>query len=235
LKLPPLRPALLLRRYKRFLADVRLPDGQVVTAHLPNPGRMTSCLAAEETPVLLSEGRGKLPFVVELARPGEDWVLVHPGRANAVVGEAIAAGRVPELVGYHTARAEQRYAEDSRVDWLLEGGRGTAYVEIKSATLVRGRRACFPDAVTSRGVRHLEALMAVVARGARGILLFHVGRADADAVSPADDIDPAYGIALRRAARAGVEILAYRADITPPEILLGPPLPVILDAVAPGA
>lgn len=228
MRLPPLTPAVLLRRYKRFLADVRLPDGTEAVAHLANPGRMTSCLREGETPVLLAVGAGKLPWSVELARPAEDWVLVNPGRANAVVGEALREGRIPALAGYPSLRSEQRYGENSRIDWLLEGPRGRAWVEVKNVTLVRGRLAAFPDAVTARGARHLAELERVVADGDRGVLVFHVGRGDADAVAPADDVDPVYGAALRRAVAAGVEVVAVRAEVGPAEITVGPALPLRL-------
>ena len=229
MELPPLTPATLLRRYKRFLADVRLEDGTEVVAHLPNPGRMTSCLRAEGgTPVLLSPGRARLPWTVELAMPGESWVLVNPGRANRVVGEAIADGRIPELAGWPTARAEQRYGERSRVDWLLSDGERRFYVEVKGVTLVRDGVAAFPDAVTSRGARHLAELAARVAAGDRAALVFCVGRGDAREVIPADDVDPAYGRALRAAAAAGVALIAWEADVTPSRIVLRRPLPVRL-------
>jgi sugar fermentation stimulation protein A len=228
-RLPPLTPAMLVRRYKRFLADVRLPDGSVAVAHLANPGRMTSCLRDDETPVLLSVGRAKLAWAVELAMPaGAHWVLVTPGRANAVVGEALVAGRIPALAGYGDIRGEQRYGAKSRVDWLLAEGARRAFVEVKNVTLVRGRVAAFPDAVTARGTRHLAELQARVAAGDRGVLVFHVGRADADVVTTADDIDPVYGAALRRAVAAGVELLAFRAEITPEGVTLGAPLPIHL-------
>lgn len=222
--LPPLTPAVLLRRYKRFLADVRLPDGSVEVAHLANPGRMTSCLRDGETPVMLSVGTAKLRWAVELADPGNGWVMVNPNRANRIVGEAI--GRIPELAGYAEARPEQRYGEASRIDWLLSGPPGRAYVEIKNVTLVRGRVAAFPDAVTARGARHLAELERVVASGDRGVLLFHVARMDADVVTSADDVDPAYGRALRHAIANGVEVIAYRSVVTPTAVTLAERLPV---------
>ncbi|MFN7147239.1 MAG: DNA/RNA nuclease SfsA [Myxococcota bacterium] len=229
MRLPPLRPATLVRRYKRFLGDLRFDDGTEAVAHVPNPGRMTACLRDGETPVLVSEAAGparKLRWTVELAMPGDAWVLVHPGRANAIVGEALAAGGIPELAGYAQARPEQRYGEGSRIDWLLTDGARPAYVEVKNATLVRDGIACFPDAVTARGARHLAELEGIVAAGARGVLLFHMGRPNAAAVTPTDDVDPVYGAALRRALRAGVEVLAYRSVVTPDAVTLGEALPV---------
>ena len=226
MRLPPLTPARLLRRYKRYLADVELPDGSVAVAHLPNPGRMTSCLREGWTPVLLSVGRARLAWTVELALPGEHWVLVNPGRANAVVGEALAEGRIPELRDYAERRSEQRFGDRSRVDWLLVDGERRAWVEVKNATLVQDHTARFPDAVTARGVRHLEELVRVVAAGDRGVLLFHVGRGDAEAVEPADDVDPAYGAALRGAMARGVEVYAWRADVTSEGVTLERALPV---------
>lgn len=230
-RLPELVPAVLLRRYKRFLADVRLPDGSACVAHMPNPGRMTSCLADGETPCRLSdagEGRRKLRYTVELTRVGDTWVLVNTQRPNAIVGEALREGRIAELAGYPTIEAERATGTGSRIDWRLSDGDRVAWVEVKNATLVRDGVAAFPDAVTSRGARHLAELEARVAAGDRAVLLFHVGRGDAVAVTAADDVDPAYGSALRRAADRGVELYAWRAEITEHSATLVTRLPVRL-------
>ena len=155
----------LLRRYKRFLADVRLEDGRELTVHCPNPGSMLG-LAEPGSEVLVSDSENekrKLRWTLELVRPSRSWVCVNTARANEVVGEALAAGGIPALAGRGGARAEVAYGEGSRADFLLEGRRGRTWLEVKSVTLARGRVARFPDSVTTRGLKHLRELTACVA------------------------------------------------------------------------
>jgi len=224
MELPALTPAVLLRRYQRFLADCRLEDGQVLTVHCPNSGSMRSC-ATPGQPVLLSRqdrpGR-KYPWTWELYWSGASWVCINTQRPNAVVAEAIAGGRIPELRGYSTLRREVRYGDGARVDILLAGDdRAAAFVEVKSCTLLDADGVVrFPDAVSLRARRHLEELQRVVASGARGVLLFLMGREDGRGFAPAADIDPHYAEALRTARSKGVEILAYRSRVSPDRIVL---------------
>lgn len=223
----------LLRRYQRFLADVRLEDGALVTAHCPNPGRMTSCAETGKLVLLSDRGAGgarKLRYTWEAIRMGRTWVSVNTMHANKVVAEAIAGARIPELSGYAELRREVAYGKGSRVDLLLQDGRrrSPCYVEIKCATLRVGDAALFPDAVTLRGTRHLWELAAVVRRGQRAVLFFLVGRGDCRYVGPADDVDPMYGRTLRHVAARGVELCAYRAAVSPRGIDIGPRLPVRL-------
>jgi len=222
----PLVEGSLVRRYKRFLADVRLDDGSEVTAWCPTPGRMTTCLA-DDAPVRLSRSDSparKLPWTLEQIFV-DGWVLTHPGRSNAVVGEGIAAGRVRGLTG--EVHHEQRLG-DHRIDLLLvEEGRRT-WVEVKSVTLLRGDRVLFPDAVTQRGARHLDALARAARAGDRAVLFWLVVREGGTSVGPADDVDPDYGRALRAAVEAGVEVLAYRSRHDESGIELGEPLPVLI-------
>ena len=236
----PLVDAVLLRRYKRFLADVALPGGEEVTAWCPNPGSMKSLHTADEPAcrvAFVDDPKRKLKWTLEQIEVDGAWVMAHPGRANAVVGEALAAERVPELAGYDAITPEQRYgSRRSRIDFLLTGGAGPdAYVEVKNVTLAEGRAGAFPDSVSARGTKHLRELMEVVEAGARGVLLFHVGRPDVDHVRPADAIDPEYGATLREAAAAGVEVLAYRCAITRETLRLADPLPVDLSCSPPSA
>lgn len=214
----PLVEGLLLRRYQRFLADVSLPDGRVVTAHCPNTGSMLGCKAPGSR-VWLSPADNparKLPWTWELVEvaPGVT-VGVHTGRSNGLVREAIEAGHVPELAGYTGIRPEVKYGEGSRIDLLLQAaGRPDCYVEVKNVTAaVEGRIGYFPDAVTTRGAKHLREMSAMVAAGHRAVLVFCVQRTDVDGVRPADHIDPDYGRALRAALAAGVEVLALGARI----------------------
>ncbi len=233
----PLTGGVLIRRYKRFLADVLLDDGRRVTAHCPNSGSM-STVAIPGNRVLLSRSddpRRKLSWTWEIAYVGEGGrhpALVNTQRPNKVVREAIEKGVVAELTGYETLRPEVSYGERSRVDLLLSApGRRDCYVEVKNVTLVVAPGvAAFPDGVTSRGTRHLRELMRVVRAGGRSVMLFHVARHDAERVRPADHVDPLYGATLRQAAAAGVEILAYRARISEEAIELSHRVPMDLDA-----
>lgn len=208
-----------MRRYRRFLADVRLDDGAVVTAHCPNTGSLVGC--AEP---------GLRVWVAPAAGPGRRlawrWVLVESAggalvwidttRTNAVVAETIEAGRVPALAGYASLHREVRFGrEGSRVDLLLEDPvRGRCYVEVKHVTAVdEAGFAMFPDAVTVRGRRHLRELAHHRSAGDRAVALFCVARADAHALRPADEIDPAFGTALREALACGVEAIALRCAV----------------------
>jgi len=217
--LPPLVPGTLLARRKRFLADVRLPDGEQVVAWCPNPGRMTSCMGAG-WPVWLSAappGR-KLAWTWELTRdPAGATILVNATRPNAVVAEALGAGQVPALAGYARLRREVKVGA-SRLDLSLEGHAGhprTCFVEVKCVTLRVGPGlAAFPDAVTARGSRHLAELARLAGEGHRAVLFFAVGRDDVQAVRPADEVDPVYGRALRQAVAAGVEVHAWAMTLS---------------------
>lgn len=228
----PLLRGVLLRRYRRFLADVRLDDGTAVTAHCPNPGAMTSSAQAGR-PVLLSDhgpdsGR-KLRHTWEAIRMPSAWVNVNTTRANRVVAEALAAGAIEELRGYGRVRPEAPLGHASRVDFLLTAPRRPdCYLEVKSATLRVGRAALFPDARSERALRHVLELARLARRGRRAVLLFLVGRADCRSVGPADHVHPEYGEALRRAAGHGLELLAYAAVVSPRGIRLGRKLPVVL-------
>lgn len=223
----------LVRRYRRFFADVATEDGETLTVHCPNPGSMLGC-ATPGAAVRCSTSdnpRRKLRHTLEMIRAGRAWIGLHTGRANAVVARALEAGIVPELAGYGEIRREVRVGEGTRLDFALarrRGDRRAAYVEVKSVTLAEGSLALFPDSVTERGRRHVETLERLRRRGSRAVLLFLVQRADCDRVAPADAIDPAYATALRAAARAGVEIFALGARVTARAITVERRLPVAL-------
>ncbi len=227
--LPPLTAGTLIRRYKRFLADVELAGGDIITVHCPNSGSMKGC-ANPGSRVFLSRNpnpKRKYPFGWKLVEADGFWAGINTGLPNRLVREAIENGTVTELQGYDTIRPEVPYGEHSRIDLLLEG-LGRCFIEVKNVTLVEGSRALFPDAVTTRGQKHLQELMRVVREGDRGVIFFTVQRGDGISVSPADMIDPEYGRLLRLAVENGVEALAYRALVTPEEIRLTERLPVIL-------
>lgn len=222
----------LLRRYKRFLADVALPGGEVITAHCPNTGAMTGC-AEPGARVWLSMSRSaarKYPHTWELVETLEGIACIHSARANGVVAEALGTGRLPGFGEYPQLRREVRYASGSRADLLLCGGAGRVYVEVKSVTLCSGGgQGLFPDAVSERGRRHLQALQAVRGEGSRALLFFCVFHAGIRRVSAAGEIDPRYRDALAEAMDRGVEVLAWAADLSPAGIELARPLPFTLD------
>ena len=228
----PLITGRLIRRYKRFLADVELDDGSQVTAHTPNTGSMAGC-AEPGSRVWLSDSgnpKRKYPLSWELVEAdGETLVGINTALPNRLVKEAVEGGVVPSLKGFSNVRTEVRYGEErSRIDLLLEDERaGRCFIEVKNVTLVEEGVAYFPDAVSERGAKHLRELIGVVERGDRGVIFFCVQRGDAREVRPADAIDPRYGETLRRAVAAGVEALAYRAEVSPEGVELVTPLPVV--------
>lgn len=223
----------LLQRYKRFLADVRLDDGSVITAHTPNTGSMLGC-AEPGSRVWLRDAASptrKYRYAWELVENSAGVMVgINTGVVNRLVSEAVGSGVAAELQGYESLRQEVRYGrENSRIDLLLQGGRPDCYVEIKNVTAVDwDGTAFFPDAVSARGSKHLRELMQVVAQGKRGVICFCVQRGDARAVRPADEIDPLYGRTLREALAAGVEAVAYRASVTPQAVTLDTALPVVV-------
>ena len=232
----PLLQGRLLRRYKRFLADVEL-DGAVVTAHVPNSGSMIG-VDAPGSAVWLSRSdnpRRKVAHTLELVVADGGLVGVNTAHPNGLVAAAVAAGTIPELAGYPLRRREVKYGRNSRIDLLLEGdGRPPAYVEVKNVHLRRPRRgdglaAEFPDCVTARGAKHLEEMSDMVRQGARAVMLYLVQRGDCAYFRVAADLDPAYDAGLRRALAAGVEALCWSCAITPEAIELDRPLPLRLD------
>lgn len=231
--LQPLQPARLIRRYKRFLTDVELPDGRILTVLCPNTGSMLGCVD-KTAPVWLSHSDAptrKYPYTWEMIQtPNGTLVGINTQVANKLVEEAVRAGVVKELQGYDEITREVKYgSENSRIDLLLKAcQKAPCYVEVKNVTAaVSNGVALFPDAVSDRGSKHLRELMLEVARGHRAVLVFCVQRADVTEVRPADDIDPVYGRTLRQALARGVEAVAYRARVSPGEITLAEAIPVV--------
>ncbi|HVI51364.1 MAG TPA: DNA/RNA nuclease SfsA [Candidatus Sulfotelmatobacter sp.] len=234
MKLPgPLTHARLIKRYKRFLADVVLDDGTETTAHVANSGAMLG-LSDPGIDVWLSysdKPTRKLAWSWELAHVDGGLVGINTGHPNAIAAEAIRLGQIPELIGYAGLRREVAYGKNSRIDILLEDeSRPKCYVEIKNVHLKRGDAAAFPDAVTARGAKHLAELSDMVAQGHRAVMLFLVQRSDCRYFIPAADIDPAYAQALHRAVAAGVEVLCYACRLSLEEITVADPLPLRLGA-----
>lgn len=235
----PLVPATLIRRYKRFLADVRLEDGREVTAHCPNPGAMLG-LKEEGTRIWLlpnDDPKKKLKYGWRLNElPGGHFAGIDTGLPNTLVKEALAAGRIEALHGYSDIRPEQRYGdENSRIDFLLsEPGRPDAFVEVKNCHLRRDSDwAEFPDCVTIRGAKHLRELTRIAQSGGRAVMLYVVQRTDCTRFRLAPDLDPAYARAFDIARAAGVEVLCHGTDITAEEITLTGPMPVDPNPQAP--
>jgi sugar fermentation stimulation protein A len=226
-----LTPATLLRRYKRFLADMRMADGSEITVHCANPGSMLS-LAVAGRRCWLSHHAGaarKLAYSWELEEAPTGCIGINTARANTVVAEALAAGAIPELAGWPIVRREVPDGDASRLDFHLSGGGGPdCWLEVKSVTMSRRPGlAEWPDATSSRGARHLEALARLAAGGAKAALLFLVQRQDCTAFRVAGDIDPAYAAALAAVDREKVRILAYDCAVSPAGIELRKPLTLL--------
>ena len=226
----PTTEARLLRRYKRFLADVELPSGELLTAHCPNTGSLLGCVP-EGARAILRDSQNparKLRWTLQTVEVDGTWVNVDTGLPNGLVAEAVEAGLVPELSGYSSHRREVRYGKSSRIDLLHEGEQGRCFVELKSTTLAAEGLARCPDAVTERGRKHLEELALMVEEGHRAVIFFCVSRGDVQRFAPADEIDPTYGETLRRVVEAGVEPLAYSTRVLPDRFELGERLEVVL-------
>jgi len=216
----PLVRGTLIKRYKRFLTDVELENGEIVVAHCANPGSMLS-VNEPGSEIWISPARNperKLRWSWELASAGGTLVGINTSIPNGLVEEAILDGTIKELQGYETLRREVKYGKNSRIDILLEDdAKPKCYVEIKNVTMRRdldGGPAEFPDSVTSRGAKHLIELADMVKEGHRAVMMYLVQRSDADAFTIADDIDPTYAEGLKVAVKAGVEVLCYACDVT---------------------
>jgi len=228
----PLVSARLIRRYKRFLADVVFDDGRELTVYCPNTGSMLNC-AEPNSPVWLSysdDPKRKYAYTWQLVQnhPGE-LACIHSALANNLVKEAVAANRVAELTGYESIQSEVRYGEEkSRIDLLLSRADEQCYVEVKCVTLhVGGGQGLFPDAVSARGSKHLRELAAMKAQGHRAVLFFCVQNSAVERVAAAADIDAKYAQTLEEVMAAGVEVLVYNTEIFPEGMVLKQRLPFI--------
>ena len=212
----------LIQRYKRFLADVQLENDEIVTAHCTNTGSMMGCKEpGSAVYISRSENLGrKLPYTWELIKADGGWVGINTMHPNKLVPEAVESGVIKELCGYATIRREVKVSAHSRLDLCLEGITGSCFVEVKNVTLAINGTAAFPDAVSERGTKHLKELMRLKRQGHRAAIVFVIQRGDCDNFRPADEIDNEYGRWLRRAVKAGVEALPYRAKVTAKEIIL---------------
>jgi sugar fermentation stimulation protein A len=220
----------LVQRYQRFLADVRLPSGEIVTAHCTNTGSMMGCKEPGSVVYISrSDKKGRrLLYTWEIIEVGRSWVGINTMHPNRLVAEAIASGAIPELQGYDNVRHEVVTRQGTRLDLCLEGSNGSCFVEVKNVTLAVDGAAAFPDAVSERGTKHLKELMWLRRKGHRGAVVFVIQRTDCRIFRPADEIDSEYGRWLRRAIEAGIEALPYVAYVTPKAIVLTERLPIRL-------
>jgi sugar fermentation stimulation protein A len=220
MKLPELLHGKLIKRYKRFLADIILDSGETITAHVPNSGAMTSTIEADcEVWVSKSDNeKRKLAYTLELTKIGNQLICTNTNIANKIAIEAVQNGVIKELIGYDRIKPEQKYGKNSRIDILLENGDKKCFVEVKSVTLRLDNTLAFPDAVTSRGTKHLEELMSMVEDGNRAAMLYVIQRTDKLPFRIASEIDKKYYEKFLEVTAKGVEILIYQAEISLEEI-----------------
>ena len=221
---PPLSPGILIKRYKRFLADIELETGDKITAHCANPGKMLG-LSEPGFPVMVSlsdNPKRKLPYSLELVQVTDHeptWVGVNTSLPNKVIKAALEQHIFPQLAEYEWVKPEVRYGQEnkSRIDFLLTGNEGDRpiYVEVKNVTWADGTVARFPDAVTTRGQKHLSELMGILEAGGRAVTLYFINRSDCHSFAPGDSIDPVYGSKLREAIACGMEVLPCRFEASP--------------------
>jgi len=227
----PLTRAVLIKRYKRFLADVTLEDGLELTVHCPNSGSMRGC-STPGSPVYLSKSdnpKRKYPYTLEMVRENSTWIGVNTFLTNKLVVEAIKNGQIIELSHYDSLKTEVKTSVHSRLDVMLTSGQKKTYIEIKNCSLVKDNCAMFPDAVTSRGTKHLNELVNLIQNGHEGYIFFLVQRMDATNFKPATHIDPLYTKTLTRACEQGVKMVVYQARVTPEKICVVRSLPFTLD------
>ncbi len=223
--------ATILKRYKRFLSDIELESGEIICAHVPNTGSMTSCWEPGWKAYLTQsdDPKRKLKYTLELTHNGESFISINTGMTNKLVKEALDNKVIKELIAYSEIKAEKKVL-DSRLDFFLTNENlPDAYVEVKNVTLKQDtNRALFPDAVSTRGQKHLKDLIELKSMGHRAVMLYVVNRTDVKTFEPATEIDPSYSKLLLEAKKAGVEILAYQSEITTEEIKIKKPFKVIL-------
>lgn len=216
----------LIKRYKRFLADIRLDSGEIITAHCTNSGSMKSCLEnnAEVYISPVNDPKRKTKFTWEMIKINGDWVGIHTGNPNKIAFELIKKGEINQLKGYTEVKREVTF-QDSRFDIMAKNDIETCFVEVKNVTLKEGSYALFPDAVTVRGKKHLETLIQVKQQGMRAVMLYVIQRMDVSVFAPAKEIDPEYSLTLKRAYENGVEIIPVQTKVTPQNIELYKELP----------
>jgi len=230
MQLPPIRKAgILIKRYKRFLADIQIDNETIMTVHCPNSGSMRGC-SEPGSPVIISHSdnpKRKYAWTLEMVQVQGIWVGVNTARTNAIVREALEDGVMNEWGQIYSIRPEVRVSDKSRLDFLLETEKGRVYLEVKNCSLAENNIALFPDAVTSRGTKHLLELARLVRDDTKSAVLFCVQRSDATAFAPAAAIDPLYARTLSEVQEQGVQVLAYQASVYPEEIRLVRKIPLL--------
>lgn len=220
----PLTPCTFLKRYKRFLTDVRLDNGEIMTVHCANSGSMKTCMG-NEWQCYISKSpnqKRKLPYTLELLHNGTSFIGVNTALANKIVMEGLTNNRIPEITGYDRYIPEVRYAQNSRIDILgTNNNDEKCYIEIKSVSMVRDGKYAFPDAVTKRGLKHLKNLLQVKEEGHRAVIFFLLMRNDGATFEAASEIDPEYAACLDEVTAKGVEMIVYHTRITPDSIEIG--------------
>jgi sugar fermentation stimulation protein A len=227
----PLQAATLIKRYKRFLADVTTDEGKELTVYCPNTGSMRGC-STPGSRVMLSTSsnlKRKYPQTLEMVQENDTWIGVNTGLTNSLVAEAIVEGRIHELQNIDKVTREISVSKSSRLDLLLERGEEKIYVEIKNCSLVEDGWAMFPDAVTARGTKHLKELVKLVEQGHHGIIFFCIQRMDGERFRPAVHIDPLYAETLTEVSKKGVQVLAYQTEIGPESIIVNKQIPCFLE------
>lgn len=222
----PLIHGHLIKRYKRFLADIKLDNGDIITAHCTNSGSMKSCLE-DNAEVYLSpvnDPKRKTKFTWEMIKIGGDWVGINTGNPNKLAFEAVKNGQIDKLRGYTEVQREVKF-DDSRFDVMAKNETETCFIEVKNVTYKEGNYALFPDAITSRGKKHLETLVKVKEHGMRAVMLYIIQRMDVEIFSTAKNIDPEYAKTLKKAYSKGVEIIPLQVKVTPESILFVKELP----------
>lgn len=223
----------LIKRYKRFLADVELDSGELVVAHCTNSGSMKTCIenGADVYLTYVDDPKRKTKYTWEMIHINGDWVGINTGIPNLLVYEAIRDQKIEGLRSYTEVRRELKF-EDSRFDVFAKNEQESCFIEVKNVSMKVGDHARFPDSVTTRGKKHLETLMRVKAEGMRAVMFYVIQRSDVSIFGPAWDIDPNYAEALKKAVDSGVEVFAYQAKVTPEGIDLVKQLPIDLNTTA---
>ena len=225
------QPGTLIKRYKRFLADITLEDGSELTVHCPNSGSMRGC-AEPGSPVILSKSENKkrkYAWTLEMVQNNGVWIGVNTAMTNKIVREGLENGVIDDFGLIKSVQPEVKVSDKSRLDFLVQTGDGPVYIEVKNCSLVENNIAMFPDAVTARGTKHLLELALLRQNGAGAAVLFCVQRADGDCFRPAYEIDPVYAETLREVQQQGVAVLAYRATVTPEAVTLSEKLQLCED------
>jgi sugar fermentation stimulation protein A len=227
--LTPLTKGFLIKRYKRFLADIQLEDGSIITAHCPNTGTMLGCSTPGSTVFLTKSDNPtrKYPYTLEMTQVGTVWVGVNTGRTNKLVVEALLKGQIADFVNIDEVKTEVKTSCHTRLDIQVIEKNQSTFIEVKNCSLAINGCAMFPDAVTSRGAKHLHELIRLVEEGFKSTIFFLVQRMDADHFCPANDIDPTYGKTLHYAIARGVQVLVYQAQVSPEGIHVVRALPFV--------